>query len=326
MIDNLNEINRLVLAVSDLAPNNRAALKSAVVDKCRSVAHEARFPDHFESINFCITSGLLEERANRLKLTKLGENFLSLNRDSRYTLSEEQKTLFVTECLLSGKWTRETVEILRQFVPAYRNRTYLWSATDNPPLSGNFTLVEIMCQAALLRRNAIGLVVNEKYAMVVAQVLQPAGFMSLKELAAKLKNADEVGQIAEQIAYEFEKKRLKNVGCQIEADCVTRISDLDVTAGYDMISFDGQSPNMVYDRFIEVKGSTGNDIDFFWSKNEIEQARKLGARYWLYFVGGIDNQTQMTSRQVVTIQDPLQKMLKSDKFETECAQFHVHEK
>ena len=59
------------------------------------------------------------------------------------------------------------------------------------------------------------------------------------------------------------------------------ISEVDVTAGYDIVSFNSpqsQEP----DRFIEVKAVSNSG--FHWSKNEYEIAKLHGEKYFLYLI------------------------------------------
>ena len=63
---------------------------------------------------------------------------------------------------------------------------------------------------------------------------------------------------------------------------IKQISDIDVTAGYDIVSFQDNESTRV-DRFIEVK-SYYKTPSFFWSKNEIDTAKRLGLSYYLYLI------------------------------------------
>lgn len=60
-----------------------------------------------------------------------------------------------------------------------------------------------------------------------------------------------------------------------------RISEVDVTAGYDIISYDSVKSKET-DRFIEVKAISTSG--FYWSKNEYETAKLKGETYYLYLV------------------------------------------
>ncbi|MBD5551788.1 MAG: DUF3883 domain-containing protein [Lachnospiraceae bacterium] len=101
--------------------------------------------------------------------------------------------------------------------------------------------------------------------------------LSLEKLKKQLESNELAGEKAELFVLEYEKKRLGLSLCEK----VKRISEIDVTAGYDIVSFDSdlsQEP----DRFIEVK-ATSND-GFYWSRNEYEIAKLKGDTYYLYLV------------------------------------------
>ena len=101
--------------------------------------------------------------------------------------------------------------------------------------------------------------------------------LSLEQLKKQLERNELVGEKAEVFALEYEKKRL---GLPI-SEKVRRISEVDVTAGYDIVSFNSpqsQEP----DRFIEVKAVSS--AGFHWSKNEYEIAKLHGEKYFLYLI------------------------------------------
>jgi len=120
-----------------------------------------------------------------------------------------------------------------------------------------------------------------------------------------------LADLAETFVVEFEKFRLAGAGHKLESGCVQRISKHRVNAGYDINSFDGVSKNLNHDRFIEVKGSGKPTVHFFWSQNEMQKAARLGDKYWIYFVGGIERKKRLLPREPVMIQNP-HAHLKSD--------------
>ena len=85
--------------------------------------------------------------------------------------------------------------------------------------------------------------------------------LSLEELKKQLENNEIIGEKAELFVLEFEKNRL---GGPL-AGKVRRISEVDVTAGYDIISYNSVKSKEA-DRFIEVKAISSSG--FYWSKNE----------------------------------------------------------
>ncbi len=113
-----------------------------------------------------------------------------------------------------------------------------------------------------------------------------------------------LGDLAEAIILEYERKRLKELGYLPESECVKSIGKKRVNAGFDIESFDGESRGMQHDRFIEVKGSGKKSLRFIWSKNEIEVAKKLGKKYWIYYQGGINKKLKKASVKPLIFQDP----------------------
>lgn len=101
--------------------------------------------------------------------------------------------------------------------------------------------------------------------------------LSLEKLKKQFESNELAGEKAELFALDYEKKRLGLPLCEK----VKRISEIDVTAGYDIVSYDSnlsQEP----DRFIEVK-AVSND-GFYWSRNEYEIAKLKGDTYYLCLV------------------------------------------
>lgn len=99
--------------------------------------------------------------------------------------------------------------------------------------------------------------------------------LSLEQLKKQLESKELAGEKAELFVLEYEKNRLGQPLCEK----VRRISEIDVTAGYDIVSFESNQ-SQEPDRFIEVKAvsSTG----FYWSRNEYEIAKLKGDKYYLY--------------------------------------------
>lgn len=101
--------------------------------------------------------------------------------------------------------------------------------------------------------------------------------LSLEQLKKQLESNELAGEKAELFVLDYEKKRLGDSLC----DSVKRISEIDVTAGYDIVSFKSRD-SINYDRYIEVKVISNSG--FYWSKNEYETAKLLGDKYCIYLV------------------------------------------
>jgi len=103
--------------------------------------------------------------------------------------------------------------------------------------------------------------------------------MSLEKLMKIQEAESEQGAAGEVFVLNYEKKRL---GDLVAAGGVKRISDVDVCAGYDIVSRRSASSQCA-DRFIEVKTYRGSP-HFYWTANEISKARLFGDQYVLALV------------------------------------------
>lgn len=87
------------------------------------------------------------------------------------------------------------------------------------------------------------------------------------------------GELGEVFVLEYEIRRLSS---HKTINNIKRISNIDVAAGYDIISYNNCFSERI-DRFIEVKTYSGKP-HFYWSKNEISVARLKSKNYFLYLV------------------------------------------
>ena len=99
------------------------------------------------------------------------------------------------------------------------------------------------------------------------------------ELLQTLDEKQRIGAEGEMFVLKFEKERLAE---HPKHQNIRIISDIDVTAGYDIISYKSPLSNKL-DRFIEVKTFIGSP-HFYWSINEIKQARLRREQYFIYLL------------------------------------------
>ena len=138
--------------------------------------------------------------------------------------------------------------------------------------------------------------------------------LSLDKLKRQLHLNELAGEKAELFVLEYEKKRL---GMPL-SEKVRRISEIDVEAGYDIVSFaslQSQEP----DRFIEVKAVS--DAGFYWSKKEYEIARLKGDKYYLYLVEL--NRINQEDYSPLIIPDPAVKVMEADNWFVEAQSFLI---
>ena len=137
---------------------------------------------------------------------------------------------------------------------------------------------------------------------------------SLAQLKKQLEYDELAGEKAELFVLSFEKERIG----QPLSERIKRISEIDVSAGYDIISYNSVQ-SCAPDRFIEVKAIS--NAGFFWSKNEYEIARLKGNMYYLYLVnlGRISEPGYVPEM----IQDPASNIMKNNRWFVEAQSYHI---
>lgn len=317
MIQFIDEINRLLWACNEMGPDG-ADLES-VLQLCSSLVLRARLPNHQETVDFCEKTGIVKVGDGRIKLMAVGKSLWGANPAGRYELTEKQKEIFIVNCLLTEEFRPSLQGIFAQFAPDYSAHMLTRSKIDDPPISGEPALLESLKDLGLIVETQTSLAVGTSHAKSV--IAFASGQLSLSDLKQILALQEEVGEFAENVALSFERSRLEAIGCSTEAGFVQRISELDTTAGFDIISFDGKSIDFVHNRFIEVKGSTEDKMNFFFTKNELEMARKLGERYWIYFVSGIDL-SAANANGPLPLQDPYES-ISTGRLKAECVLYRI---
>lgn len=157
--------------------------------------------------------------------------------------------------------------------------------------------------------------VATKYDSIVAiQCNRKRKILSLKQLKKQLEDNELAGEKAELFVLSFEKDRIGWPLC----DGIKRISEIDASAGYDIVSFSSYNSKEP-DRFIEVKAVSNSG--FFWSKNEFNIAKLKGDMYYLYLV----ELRRVSEPGYVPemIRDPASNIMKSDDWFAEAQSYHI---
>lgn len=138
--------------------------------------------------------------------------------------------------------------------------------------------------------------------------------LSLETLKKQLEENEASGEKAELFVVEYEKKRIGPPLCEK----IKRISEIDVAAGYDIVSYnsdESQEP----DRFIEVKAVSSSG--FFWSRNEYEIAKLKGDKYFFYLVEL--SKTNEPGYTPEIIQNPAVNVMEADTWFVEAQSYHI---
>lgn len=136
----------------------------------------------------------------------------------------------------------------------------------------------------------------------------------------KLKEIQELqskqGYEAEFYVLNFEMNRLTN---HLDKSNIRIISEEYSNAGYDIESFDAEN-SIVIDKFIEVKSYSGS-LSFYWSMNEIETAKELGERYWIYLVD--INKIDIKDYEPIMKQNPIENILNNENWDKQIEKYKI---
>ncbi len=309
MLENLYELNRILLTVNDLALKDVGAKEESVVYSLNRYSINAKHADHKKNIDACVAVGLARRRNDRIILTSKGQRFFQLrtiekNGETIITPNQEQKKFFLQLLFDAVKYRTALQDILSSFRFDFNKRTWFYdSRIPNRNWSPNLVNILFLCDFLESANERIEITKDNNY--YISKVRHKIS-RSEEQLYDILKSQRATGEIAEQLTVEYEQRRLLRDGFKDLSLAVQRISKEDVFAGYDIISYNGKKSTLEHDRFIEVKGTSGSDPIFYWSKNEIEVARSKGKQYWIYLWTQVKSASEASLFKIV--QDPYRKL------------------
>ena len=304
MVIELSQVLKLLSVVKSHQNDGKSKRQQVKKDfELRKIDRGLEYPVYEENEKFCLQTKIITHENDDLVLTDLGDQILLI--DSKEKLNE----LIIRECLLTGDFSNKIIPALAQFNVDKNNE--LWCRKKSiTQLFDSTDFLHILYDVGLLVKGETDVRLNSKFHENESITIQrkKKRKQSQGDIDDSLKIQKKIGQIGEKIVLKFEKNRLKEAGCVDEAEHVDQISEDWANKGYDIDSFDGNSPELQPDRFIEVKSSTGKKFSVFWSENEIEVARELGKRYWIYFVSEIDIENKTSPNIPEMIQDPFNRI------------------
>jgi len=237
----------------------------------------------------------------------------------RYELSEKQKDYLNYQMLISLSIRKRILKVLDKFKKDNYGHLY-WRETSCDKIDDNI-LFNLLKQTNFFQFDGDTIRLNEKYENeLIVTILSPKGISLQDYFKIAAENALR-GSLAEKYVIEFEKQRLKNLSGFAKIDKIKYISPQNVSAGYDIESFNS-SKSKYYDRYIEVKSGQSTKIHFFITRNELDKAKDIGPNYWLYYVKMVSR----TPKSIKLYQNPVKSILNSKKFDTRINTLEVMER
>lgn len=125
------------------------------------------------------------------------------------------------------------------------------------------------------------------------------------------------GLEAENLILRYEADRLRSLGI---SDYKPNHVAMDLSLGYDILSYDIKD-KVIIKRFIEVK-ATSESYGFFWSKNELNVAKKFSSQYFLYLLP--HNQDNFFIESLSIIKNPYHSIFKDNKdWNVDCENYFI---
>jgi len=322
MVIKLKQIPKLLEIIKkfEITDNTKPIISYVEKTFNNSPVTDAIYPDFNDLGNFCKNAGLLIFDNNMIKITELGNRiFEKIEKNPNF--DAQTKKLFVENCFLQGFFSSLIKEGLSRFV---KDNNHIWAPSEKVfDLFSDKSLLPLLYECDLLTLIGDKVILNPAYAHKINLKTTKQVRLTQKQIDTQLKLMKKIGEIAEEIVLEYEKKRLSKLGHKFEASKVQQISPNYANAGYDIVSFNEKTFDGEYDRFIEVKGSSGKEIDFHWSENEIKTAEELGNRYWLYFVNNIDLYMRSSPQEPLKIQNPFDNIFKNSNYVKKSESYHI---
>lgn len=282
-----------MVTLNNLSDSNMV-IKDILLTKLSDVLLNSEQSKYSLVLETCVNLGLVDIDSNRVKATATGLDYLTTMTtvDDKYHLdaNDEQRDFILDLVASSDKLIHKLKPSIDKFVINFSTKPKTWFLPTGTRWPAG--LDELLVDIKFMSWDADKAVVKSDVTYVLSSI-KHGQKISKNSFAKILEQERIIGETAEKLTIESERERLISEGRDDLAMIIHQVSDVDVGAGYDIISFDGKNSVYVHDRFIEVKGTSGDSDIFYWSKNEIDVAKKLGNRYWIYFwkYVGVSNKT-----------------------------------
>lgn len=295
-VEHLGEISRLFFVLSRGQPRME---QKALVEGCKRTAGlSSRYPRPKPAIALAISAGLLTSSNGVVTATDRGRNFASQISTNCVDLSHPQAKLLLGAFLDQSLVERSIALLLSNFQMIHGQLM-----TRKNSISSNTTQLlfcRLLQQLGAIKTSGDYYLISEAFEDMLTHLVIQSARLTQAELLKRLDRQRERGELAEQKALEIERDRLIKLKRPDLASRVERVSIHDVSAGYDIRSFEKNAKP----RFIEVKSSVGSHVVFEWSANEREKAVKEEDAFYIYFVPFSYSLPEL-SGSVIVIKNPI---------------------
>ena len=252
---------------------------------------------------------------NQVSLTRLGGKILEFHEAKKPEFQE-----FVIKNVFFGSKINEEIQDVFSKFSTRSGHALGYPKHKIQSLFEDQDMLPILYEVDLLEKKDDWVEINQKY---IQSVKQYEIKITQKQLEMQLENQKMIGSIAEELVLGFEQKRLADEGHVEKSKEIEQISGRFANAGYDIESFSIDKNGNAQRIYIEVKGSSGEEFDFYLSTNELKKAKEYGPQYWIYFVPGIDVSMRQTSKEIAVINNPFKSIFNNPEYLVEAEKYHI---
>ncbi|HVO74986.1 MAG TPA: DUF3883 domain-containing protein [Ignavibacteriaceae bacterium] len=320
----LAHFNYVLAVVDNFTQGQNLGSISVICETCKSRTYNAQILDYHIIIELLEYCGLIIIKGGNVSLTQNGILFLELNHQRRFELTNEQKKFLAETSILFGKYKSSLRNLLGSFSPDNNEITYKFEYPDSMDIPLKFKpALHLLEYLGVISTFEKGYIVTPDYVKHISNIRAENKGITQEELELRLDKNRKLGFKAEELIVEAEKIRLNNLGLVAEADRVKRISELEPEMGFDIKSFTGTGPSGIYDKYIEVKSSQKRGMQFYWTKNEIEVAKREGDFYWLYFLADLKQSDTVKDINPFIVQNPYKVLYNNPNYLWEPTVFKI---
>ena len=282
-----------------------------------------RFGFSFDEINqFLVELKLIKIDGQLISLTNKTNNFID---DGRLKKKKLKETLVELLTKSDNKYKRLVIDYISLFNNIDDSLVHFPGLDDRIRYS---SLRNLLIQIDLVKHDGLNnnYSINKVYFDQIVDITASRKKLSLKRFKQIQKSKEIIGNNAELAVIKYEKERLKNFPKYVKK--IDHIAKENVAAGDDIISFEGAGNDngVLKKRYIEVKASSRDVVHFYWSKNEMDTAKKLKNSYYLYILPVI-NQNNFDFENIIIIRNPALKLLnKSKEWDSEVESLSFYKK
>lgn len=261
----------------------------------------------YSIINEAINAGIITFSSEYYTLTSKGKKISRTHTNPSINMIGKTKECFIKYVLLdpqSNNWCCN--DFISQFNVDTILQTFVYT---RKPTSDRFVInwLLLLSDIGLIEVNQEKAMVNRKYLGFINEMLLHLRNPVQIKIENNCSEKKELGDFAENLALQYEKDRLITAGYSSLASLIQHVSQIDQSAGYDILSFQGNGPHPNNNIYIEVKSTKQMDFCFFWSFNEMNTAKREGDSYWVYGYTEMDITNNIASGPI-KICDPIRTL------------------